>query len=172
VVCEQVSEYLVSKGHADRGGRECEKKILALVEWFRHANSLRQATGEGNQYAPVKFIVSKEDLAEFKWNKRRAKKGEEEEGSLQVRILCRCPWYEELEPVLQDRPSGSPLAYRDLLGDQFQNLTTVLPSQSPSGSSTPYTWEDTPPRPQTEDNLPNSLEQAPNSQVTHSKKPS
>ncbi|KAH9820081.1 hypothetical protein DFH28DRAFT_1218605 [Melampsora americana] len=100
MVREQVSEYLVSKGHADRGGRECEKKILALVEWFRHANSLRQATGKGNQYAPVKFKVSKEDLAEFKWNKRRAKKGEEEEGSLQVRILCRCPWYKELEPVL------------------------------------------------------------------------
>ncbi|KAH9820776.1 hypothetical protein DFH28DRAFT_953279, partial [Melampsora americana] len=159
------SEYLVSKGHADRGGQECEKKILALVEWFRHTNLLRPATGKGNQYAPVKFTVSKEDLSEFKWNKRRAKKGEEEEGSLQVRILCRY------------QPSASPLAYRDLLGDQFQNSTSlpnVQPSQSPTGSGKPYTWEDTPPCPQTEDNLPNSLEQAPPSisQVTHSKKPS
>ncbi|KAH9808797.1 hypothetical protein DFH28DRAFT_1226305 [Melampsora americana] len=139
-------EWAGAAGHADRGGRECEKKILALVEWFRHANSLRQATGEGNQYAPVKFTVSKEDLAEFKWNKRRAKKGEEEEGSLQVRILRRCPWYKELEPVLRDRPSGSPLAYRDSLGEQFQNSTTVLPSQSPSGSITPCTLPSKRPR--------------------------
>ncbi|KAH9818278.1 hypothetical protein DFH28DRAFT_925777 [Melampsora americana] len=89
-----------SNGHANRGGRECAKKINTLVEWFHQANSLRQATGEGNQNVDVEFKVSKEELAKFKWNKRRVEKGEEEGGSLHVRILRRCPWYEELEPVL------------------------------------------------------------------------
>ncbi|KAH9808111.1 hypothetical protein DFH28DRAFT_1197991 [Melampsora americana] len=40
VVCERVAAYLVSKGHVDRGGRECKKKIVALTQWFNDANKL------------------------------------------------------------------------------------------------------------------------------------
>ncbi|KAH9824896.1 hypothetical protein DFH28DRAFT_1117046 [Melampsora americana] len=178
IVSERVSEYLVSKGHANRGGQECAKKINMLVEWFHQANSLRQATGEGNQNVEVEFKVSKEELAELKWNKRRVKKGEEEGGSLQVRILRRCPWYEELEPVLRDRPTASPLAYRDSLGDQLRRSSLSSAnekrSQSPTETTQPETSEDTPPCHQVEDNLPNSQDLATPimAQGPHSNKPS
>ncbi|KAH9815757.1 hypothetical protein DFH28DRAFT_927665 [Melampsora americana] len=165
VVRERVAAYLVSKGHADRGGRECEKKISALIQWFHHANALRKGTGEGNKEIDVEFNISKEELAEFKWNKRRvSKKVEEEEGSLQVRILRRCPWYEELEPVFRDRPSANPLATRDSVGHEGQRSTPLSnpnDSQSPTGSSLPYTGEDTPPADPLEDELPLSQEHAP-----------
>lgn len=176
VVCERVAAYLVSKGHVDRGGRECKKKIEALRQWFNDANNLRKSTGEGNKDADVEFTVSKEDIAVFKWNKRRVKKYDEDEGgSLEVRILRICPWYEELEPVLRDRPSASPLASRDSLGacepwsTSFEpGSTSFLPNnnqpQSPTKSTQPYTWEETPPHHQPEDDLPSSQEQARSSQ--------
>ncbi|KAH9807781.1 hypothetical protein DFH28DRAFT_937483 [Melampsora americana] len=165
IVRDRVAAYLVSKGHADRGGRECEKKVAALIQWFHHANALRKGTGEGNMEVEVEFDVSKEQLAELKWNKRRVlRKVEKEEGSLQVRILRRCPWYEELEPVFRDQPLANPLATRDSQGqEERQSMSSLKPSksQSPTGSSVTYTWEETPPPHQPEDKLPGSQEPPP-----------
>ena len=43
-----------------------------------------------------------------------------------------CPWYEELEPVLRDRPMARPMGSQDSLGNKevdIDILTPNLPSQ-------------------------------------------
>ncbi|KAH9811846.1 hypothetical protein DFH28DRAFT_1130546 [Melampsora americana] len=158
VVRERVAAFLASRNHPNRSGRECEKKVKLLDKWFRWADELKTATGEGNQgrdpSEAIEFDVPSNDIEAFKMAKRRGGgKKEEDAGSLQVRMLRRCPWYEELEPVMGDRPSARPLALRDSLGDQDQNASTstnvdeVEASPAASDSTLPYEqWEETPPR--------------------------
>lgn len=71
-----------------------------------------------------------------------------------VRILRVCPWYEELEPVLRDRPmarrmgSKDSLAMRDLDIEAFTPNQATQDSQWPDGEDSDLVegWIPTPPR--------------------------
>ncbi|KAH9817997.1 hypothetical protein DFH28DRAFT_926192 [Melampsora americana] len=116
---------LFQKVHADRGGQEFKNKITALGEWLRHANELRKATGKGNENVAVQFKVFKEELAEFKWNKRRVRKDVEEGGFIRVNKMS----------LTQDKPSQSltqssvPYAWEDTPGPPHQVEDNLPESQ-------------------------------------------
>ncbi|KAH9806824.1 hypothetical protein DFH28DRAFT_940310 [Melampsora americana] len=158
-VGDMVAEYLSKQDHTKRSGQECKKKVALLEKWFREADGLRKETGQGNldgntKREDIKFKVSKDEIDSFKLLKRRGgHKKKNEGGTLQVRILRICPWYEDLEPIIGDRPSANPLALRDsLLNLDNQDQLNTHPEFDEDVYQTlsktePYKgWEPTPPR--------------------------
>ncbi|KAH9809479.1 hypothetical protein DFH28DRAFT_933777 [Melampsora americana] len=128
-------------------------KWCSVFENYNAWRTQKQATGKGNDSdALFHFTVSKAEIDEFKLAMRRGKRADTGAGTLQVRILRECPWYEELEPAFRHRPSARPLATRDSLGNQVHQTKPLTQSTqdnipSPTKSTNPNdVWEATPPR--------------------------
>lgn len=87
-----------------------------------------------------------------------------------VRILRVCPWYEELEPVLRDRPMARPMRSQDTLAHSRLDMADFTPNQPPPSQqestmdpndSDPYEgWQATPPRHADADHEDQDLEAA------------
>ncbi|KAH9816458.1 hypothetical protein DFH28DRAFT_927224 [Melampsora americana] len=108
--------------------------------------------------------------------KQGSGKKEDNGGCHQVRMLCRCPWYEELEPVMGDCLSARPMALRDLLGDQDKHNSTSLTNidnveGSPAASESTIQYDPLDKTPLCEVHQSLSMDLKPGDKVTPSQEP-
>ena len=99
---------------SNRREKDMENKIISLERQFREASDLANNTGAGV----------------------------ENPGDFEAAVLKRCPYYKQLEEIIQDQPNSKPLATKEeeghcVLSDSF-DASAVQEDENPNQNS----WKD------------------------------